>query len=257
MPLTILLHSSKTMVMTPSEHDLSKPRFIQEAADLHDYIKGLSSIQLQKNMHVSAKLADDVKALFQEWKADGSNSAAVETFRGDIYSGLRASDFTDKERRFAQDHLFMLSGMYGVLRPYDAVMPYRLEAGYTFANLNVYAFWSDRLAKLVPEVGPIINVTSVEYDRLVLPYIDKARVITPKFLTIMPGKSESKFVAVHAKIARGAYARWMIQRGRNDADDLEDFNDLGYEYDAAQSTPRQPVYICRHFEGIGLSQRLI
>lgn len=260
MPFTILLHSSKTMVMTPTDAALSVPRFLKEASELHTYVQHLSIDELQKVMHVSQKLASEVATTFKTWKPEASNSAAVETFRGDIYSGLRALEFTDAERDFAQRNLYMLSGMYGLLRPYDSVYPYRLEAGYKFADepyKNVYAFWGEKIAAQLPAEGPVINVTSAEYDALVLPYIDKSRVITPKFMTILPGKLEPKFVAVHAKIARGAYARWLIQRGHEDANSLEDFSDLGYVYDAALSSDRQPVYICRDFKGIGLSQRLV
>jgi cytoplasmic iron level regulating protein YaaA (DUF328/UPF0246 family) len=259
-PLTILLHSSKTMMLTPTSAMLTKPRFMDEARSLHWYVQGLSDEQLQKSMHISAKLAETVRNTYKLWRPEGSSSAAIETFRGDIFSGLRALDFNDVQRSFAQQHLCLLSGMYGLLKPYDAVYPYRLEAGYKFPDppyTNMYEFWSDRIAGVIPTDGPIINVTSAEYDALVLPYVAKDRVITPKFLTVMPNASEPKFVAVHAKIARGAYARWLIMRGRDDAKDLDEFNDLGYVYDSGESTEHNPVYICRDFKGIGLSQRLV
>lgn len=247
------------MVVTPSEPKLTTPRFIKEAEALQQYVCGLDSQQIQKTMHVSEKLAEATRDTFKLWRLTGSKSAAIETFRGDIYSGLRALDFTDQERHFAQENLYILSGMYGLLRPYDEVYPYRLEAGYRLPDepyRSIYTFWGERLAKHLPAEGPVVNLTSVEYDALVLPYLDAVRVITPKFLTIMPGKTEAKFVAVHAKIARGAYARWLIKRGTEDAEDLAAFDDLGYEYDESQSTEQQPVYICRDFKGIGLSQRL-
>lgn len=248
------------MVVTPTEDTLTTPRFVDQATDLHGYVAGLATEHMQKSMHISAKLADEVRTIYELWHPKGSKSAAVETFRGDIYSGLRALEFTATERTFAQKHLHILSGMYGLLRPYDAVYPYRLEAGYKFPDApykNIYSYWGEKIAHALPVQGPIINVTSAEYDALVLPYIDASRVITPKFLTIMPGKEEPKFVAVHAKIARGAYARWLIQKQATDTTGLEDFSDLGYVYDAKESTPQQPVYICRNFKGIGLSQRLV
>jgi cytoplasmic iron level regulating protein YaaA (DUF328/UPF0246 family) len=153
----------------------------------------------------------------------------------------------------------ILSGLYGLLRPYDGVHPYRLEAAYILpipGAKNVYNFWGSQLAEVIPREGPIINVTSAEYEKLVIPYLSKERVITPKFLSRMPKKAEPSFVAVHAKIARGAYARWLIQRGQDSAEGLENFNDLGYRHQPHLSTPQQPVYICDSFEGIGLSQRL-
>lgn len=255
MSLTILLHSSKTMVPTPSRRPLSTPRLHAEADALRRYVSGLSLEALQKSMHISAKLAKEVKATYADTP---KSSAVVDVFRGDIYSGLRALEWTDADADFAQNHLVILSGLYGILRPYDAIIPYRLEAAYKLPDepyTNLYGFWGTRLAEALPKDGPIINVTSAEYEKLVLPYIDAARVITPKFLSRMNG--EPKFVAVHAKIARGAYARWLIQRGQDSAEGLEAFNDLGYHYQPDLSTPQHPVYICDDFKGIGLSQRLV
>ena len=259
MPLTILLHSSKTMVPTESEHNVTKPLFLAQASELAEVVKGLSDSQLQQCMHVSPKLSEEVRDMFADWSAQPSRYPAIETFRGDIYSGLRARSFTDEQEAFAQQHLVLLSGLYGLLRPYDGVWPYRLEAAYKLPlknAKNIYDFWGSQLASVVPNDGPIVNVTSAEYEKLVLPYFSKDRVITPKFLSRMPGKSEAVFVAVHAKIARGAYARWLIQRGIDSAEGLEAFRDLGYRYQPELSTSQHPVYVCDSFEGIGLSQRL-
>ncbi len=259
MSLAILLHSSKTMVPTPASRPFTTPDFLAEATQLHDYIKTLTAEQLVKAMHISTKLAGTVHDVYESW-GSGEPSATVEVFRGDIYSGLRALDFTDAEKEFAQKHLKIFSGLYGVLRPYDGIHPYRLEAAYTFPDetfKNLYTFWGNKLATAISDVNTIINVTSVEYEKLVLPYIDSSKIITPRFLTVMSGTDEPKFVVVHAKIARGAFARWVIKRGIDSAEGLEKFDDLGYVYDEKQSTPQQPVYISRDFKGIGLSQRLV
>lgn len=259
MTLTILLHSSKTMVPTTSKHPVSTPQFLHEAEQLAGIVRGLTPDELARVMHISNALAEDVTELFAAWKAEPSEYPAIETFRGDIYSGLRARDFNESEATFAQKHLVLLSGMYGLLRPYDGIWPYRLEAAYKLPigdHSSVYKFWGDRLAREIPAEGPIVNVTSAEYEKLLLPYIEKNRLITPKFLSRMPGKEQPVFVAVHAKIARGAFARWLIKRGKDSADGLETFNDLGYVYHSELSTPHQPVYVCDSFQGIGLSQRL-
>lgn len=257
MMITILLHSSKTMVSTPPTTQLTEPVFLDDAQRLRRYMAGLTDEQVGRTMHISSSLARNVQKLYHDPQT--LPSATIETFRGDIYSGLRALDFTPEQKAFAQEHLVILSGLYGILKPYDAITPYRLEAAYKLPAEpyeNMYEFWYDRIARTLPKTGPIINVTSVEYEKLILPYINKDRVITPKFLSVVKPGSAPKFVAVHAKIARGAYARWLIRRGVDDATGLEKFNDLGYQYDEAKSTPQQPVYICQHFQGIGLSQRL-
>ena len=258
MPLTILLHSSKTMVPVNSTRELSVPYFETQAAELTDYIQELTVDQLQKTMHISLKLAGEVEDLYLE-RLELPRTAAVETFRGDIYSGLRALEFTDSEKDFAQKHLKLLSGLYGVLRPYDGIAPYRLELGYRLPDdpfKNLYTFWADRIAESLPMDGPIINVTSDEYAKAVLPFLNPERIITPLFLTRKSEGQDPVFVVVHAKIARGAYARWIIKRGLPTVDGLEKFDDLGYVYDAERSTPKQPVYVCNNFGGIGLSQRL-
>ncbi len=258
MPLTILLHSSKTMVTTETSRELTSPVFQQESEELTDYIQELTVAELQKTMHISEKLAVEVENLYLD-RLELPASAASEVFRGDIYSGLRALEWNDAEKEFAQKHLRILSGLYGVLRPFDAIQPYRLELGYKLPDpryRDLYNFWSDRIAESLPSDGPIINVTSDEYAKVVLPFVDPSRLITPVFLTQKAANKEPEFVVVHSKIARGAYARWMIKRGVPTVDKLEDFNDLGYVYDAERSKPTQPVYVCQEFGGIGLSQRL-
>lgn len=258
--LTILLHSSKTMVPTPPSRSLSNPVELERSQALRVYVTSLSLPKIQQSMHVSATLAKKVKQMHEQYLEEEATSAVVEIFRGDIYSGLRALDFTDDEKEFAARHLYILSGLYGLLRPYDAVKPYRLEAAYRFPKKsfsNIYNYWGDTLAAHIPATGPIINLASVEYEKLVVPYLDSDRIITPKFLSIMKLGQSPTFVAVHAKVARGAYARWLIQRGRDDATDLNDFNDLGYRYAPELSTAAQPTYVCEGFLGIGLSQRLV
>lgn len=245
------------MVVTPPSRALSVPDFAYQASVLADEIAALGVPQLMSAMHVSEKLAGEVRDLYAG-RDTLRLSATVEVFRGDIFSGLRALEWDDDDKDFAQQHLRLLSGLYGILRPYDGIQPYRLEAAYKLpTTTNIYVYWGDKLAEALPATGPIINLTSAEYSKLVVPYLDDSRLITPRFLTVKSGATEPTFVAVHAKIARGAYARWLIQRGEDSAERLDEFTDLGYEYDVALSQPGQPVYVCRDFQGLGLSQRLV
>lgn len=259
--MIILLHTSKTMVPTPSIPAETRPQYIDTASELAAYIRSLDTDELQKAMHVSPALAAKIQKMYAEWGADASReTAAVVTFRGDIYSGLRALEFTEIERAFASQHLRIISALYGILRPYDAVSLYRLEAAYKFAEptyKDLYKFWGDKLAQTLPPDEAVINLTSVEYEKLVLPHTNNKLVIAPRFLTRKTADSEPTFVVVHAKIARGAFARWLIQRQRDDVTDLQDFTDLGYAYAPSLSTEQQPTYICTNFGGTGLSQRLI
>ena len=254
--MIILLHSSKTMKSPVFTGTPRQPQLVAKARELGDYVKTLSPAELAACMHVSPALAQKVHRAAAVW-GKGDVSIAIDSFVGDIYSGLRASDFTPAERAYADEHLRILSGLYGVLRPLDAIQPYRLEMGYKLpAYKNLYDFWGDTIAATLPKTGPIINVSSAEYTKAVLPFVAPERVITPQFLTADPRTGEPTFVVVHAKIARGAFARWLIKTRTQDPARFTAFNDIGYAYNAALSTPDAPVFVAQEFGGKGLSMRL-
>lgn len=211
-------------------------------------------------MQVSEKLAPTIQAMYQNWSAQTSDAAcAIDTFAGDIYSGLQTHRWTTAMHDYANDHLYILSGLYGILRPLDGVHPYRLEMGYRLPDLpyrNLYDFWGDSIALTLDDTEIYVNLAAVEYSKVVTKYLTQARWITPKFLTVSPKTGEPVFVVVHAKIARGAFAHWMVRNEIQSSNELRDFSDLGYSYDSVLSTEDQPVYICESFGGLGLSVRL-
>lgn len=235
------------------------PIFHTEAANIMNYLATKSDGEIQSCMHISTSQMVKVREMITLWNTDSHEaSAAIDTFIGDIYSGLQPASLTDKERHFANRHLIILSGLYGGLRPLDAIQPYRLEMGYRLPDepyRNLYTFWKSKIATLIPSDNIVINVSSAEYTKAVLPYIAN-RVITPKFLTVSPKTSQLTFVAVHAKIARGAFARWCIVNQAVDSVHFREFDDLGYVYQPDMSTPNEPVYVCKEFKGLGLSIRL-
>lgn len=257
--MLILLHSSKTMrapdvVLTP----LGVPQLLAKADDLARIWHGASLARIRSLMHVSSKKADDVSALYDAWSTDPSLQVpAIDAFTGDIYSGLQVQTWSKKDRSYAHDHLLILSGLYGGLRACDGIMPYRLEMGYKLPDgKSMYQFWGKSIASLAPATTDyILNLSAVEYTKAILPHLD-IPVISPKFLTLNPKTGQPGFVAVHAKIARGAFARWVIQNRIEDETLLKTFTDLGYQYDASGSTKAQPVFVCKTFGGLGLSVRL-
>lgn len=258
-PFTIILHSSKTMKSGIGNVSTTEPRFMNRARELNAYVCARSTDEITSFMHVSPKLAGEVAVQAGEWLS-GIPSPAIDSFIGDIYSGFRAAELSDTERAYAQKHLVILSGLYGVLSPLDGVVPYRFEMGYSlpgFTAKNAATYWGDSIAAELPSEGYIINTSSAEYMKVILPFVDAARVITPQFLTVNKKTGEPGFTAVHSKIARGAFARWLIQTGIQDPHDFFKFHDLGYEYNETRSTLREPVYICKDFKGIGLSVRLV
>jgi cytoplasmic iron level regulating protein YaaA (DUF328/UPF0246 family) len=211
-------------------------------------------------MKISPTLAKLTKIKISNWSSDKSKqTSAVDTFVGDIYSGLQATSWTKSDKDYAQNNLRIISGLYGILKPYDGVMPYRLEMGYLLKTdkfKNLYEFWDKKLARSLPEPDLIINLSADEYTKCILPYIKKELVISPRFLTINPKTKQPTFVVVHTKIARGAFANWLIKQKATETTDLTKFSDLGYKYDKNLSTPQEPVYVCDTFGGIGLSVRL-
>jgi len=258
--LTILIHSSKTM--RPAEKlgaSYQAPALLKQAKQLASYLRTVPAEELQPAMQLSGTMAEKTHELLVNWSANPDvQRPAIDAFLGDIYSGLQVQTFSPADRAYANKRLFILSGLYGVLRALDSIHPYRLEMGYRLPDepyKNLYKFWGNEIANKLPACT-IINLSAVEYTKAVLPYLPDAPVITPKFLTVSPKTGEPTFVTVHAKVARGAFARWLIQNKIENSDDITQFQDIGYSYNAKLSTPEQPVFVCETFEGIGLSVRL-
>ncbi len=259
--LTILLHSSKTMQKNQSTTvPYQQPQLLGHSQELATYLQTLSVAQIGKTMQLSPVMALKTQELIHEWTpAVDHQLPAIDAFLGDIYSGLQTQSFNDDDRAYANDHLFILSGLYGILRALDSITPYRLEMGYRLPDdryKNLYEFWGSSIAQQIPTNNDIINLSAIEYTKSISSYPPDVRVITPKFLTLDPRTNEPKFVVVHAKIARGAFAHWLIKRRIQTVDEITQFADLGYQYYPELSTLFEPVFACRTFDGIGLSVRL-
>ncbi len=256
--MIILLHSSKTMSVAPFQGvKFREPMLLNKAVKLDDYLKTLSVNQLAKCMMLSPALAGKTHALIKKWTSEeGEQSLAIDSFIGDIYSGLRAQELSRSDRDYADKTLYILSGLYGIIRPYDAICPYRLEMGYKFHDPefgNLYKFWGKSIAACLSKEGIIVNLASEEFSDTVMPFVDESRVVVPKFLTVNPKTGEPTFVVIHAKITRGAFARWLIMSRVDDVDGLKDFHDLGYKFDKKLSAKNNPVFVCEEFGGKGLS----
>ena len=257
--MIILIHSSKTMKpTTPDGIKLSEPTFIKQATEISNYLGSLDPGQIQKNMGVSKNLASEIQKTINGWST-ASKGAAMYTFRGDVYSGLQVASLNKADVEYASKHLRIISGLYGILKPLDGIAPYRLEMGYKLPGVkysSLYAFWADNLSKTLPKKSITINLTSAEYGKAIIPYLNKSKVISPRFLTYNKLTKNNSTVAVHSKIARGAYANWLIKNRVVKTDELKEFNELGYEYSAELSSESEPTYVCEEFGGKGLSVRL-
>ena len=258
--MIILLHSSKTMKATKLVGlELSKPALAAQAQELGVYLSSLKLKEIQTIMGVSNSLAQEIMATASSWPASKDKGSAMHSFRGDVFSGLQVASFNKKDLAYANQHLKIVSGLYGLLRPLDAVAPYRLEMGYKLTRepyASLYKFWGDSLAKLLPAGQPIINLTSQEYGRAIVPYLDKSLVISPRFYTYNAKTRQYTSIAVHSKIARGAFAHWLITHRISKVSGLTNFDEIGYRYEASLSNPQAPAFVCREFMGKGLSVRL-
>ncbi len=246
-------------ISSPGNDNLQPPELLEKVKPLASYLKTLSPAQLQKIMKLSPSLAKKTHELIAEWTSEPEKqSIALDSFIGDIYSGLQAPTFTSSDREYAHKTLRILSGLYGIIRPLDGISPYRLEMGYKFPDApfsNLYKYWGKSIAETLPTTGPIINLASDEFSDTVTPFVEPSRIIAPKFLTISPKTGEPTFVVIHAKITRGAFAHWLIKSRTSQIEDLKKFTDLGYEYDEKLSTPNSPVFVCKEFGGKGLSMK--
>lgn len=237
---------------------LGSPQLLDQAKQLVAQYRELPLVTIADIMKISTQKSSDVHQMYNRWSTHPARQApAIDVFIGDIYSGLQVQTWSYRDRIYAHKHLIILSGLYGAVHACDGIMPYRLEMAYPLPKGgSLYGFWGDQIASVIPsDTTFIVNLSAVEYTKAVLPYVDKP-VVAPKFLTISPKTGDPTFVTVHAKIARGAFARWLIQNKIEKMNKLPEFNELGYVYDPATSTPEQPVFICKQFEGLGLSVRL-
>lgn len=249
-----LISPAKTLdyesALPTDQHTL--PRLLEHSQQLIDVSRKLSASEIASLMSVSEKIAQLNVARFREWQPEFNFSnarQAIFAFKGDVYTGLDAYDLTLQDLEFAQTHLRMLSGLYGLLRPLDLMMPYRLEMGTKLANArghNLYEFWGDKITQLVnadleeANSDLLVNLASDEYYKSVKESKVKAKIIKPVFLDQKNGKY--KVISFYAKKARGLMARYIIQNQLNRVEDLKSFNIDGYYFDAVSSIQGELVF---------------
>ena len=227
--------------------------FLNESKILVDQAKEYSFDDIMKLMSVSENIANLTAQRFQDWNMpfDGQNAKqAVLAFNGDTYTGLDAENFNSDDFNYSQDHLRILSGLYGLLRPLDLIQPYRLEMGTTMNNSkgkNLYEFWGTKISEqLNRDVNNhkskyIVNCASDEYFKVIdLPTLN-VPVIKPIFKDVKNGVP--KVISFFAKRARGMMSKFIIKNRVQSIDDLHAFNDNGYEFQPAQSENHELLYI--------------
>ncbi|MGM0952229.1 MAG: peroxide stress protein YaaA [Pseudomonadota bacterium] len=230
----------------------TQPDFLDDACELIDQLKTLEPHQVSNLMNISDKLGQLNAERFRNWHTPFTPDNArpsVLAFKGDVYTGLDAESFSEEDFSFAQKHLRILSGLYGLLKPLDLMQPYRLEMGTKFENTrgkDLYAFWgrkiTDALNQLLADDDKIlINLASNEYFKSVQKKNLDARLITPQFKDWKNG--QYKMISFYAKKARGLMCRYAIQNRITNAEDLKGFNLDGYYFSEDQSDNNNWVFL--------------
>lgn len=249
-----LLSPAKKMNLDPAATALAPtvPRLTQEITELAKVAKTQSAADLKRLMHISDNLAELNAERFKAFNLEGKSNSAKQaglTFDGDVYWGLEAKSLSDDDLEYAQDHLRILSGLYGVLRPLDAIQPYRLEMGTklkTKRGGSLYDFWGSTIgetlaADMQDHVDKtVMNLASNEYFKAVDKTALGANIIEAKFLNVKDGKSRN--LMYYAKFGRGLMARWIMQERVDRAEGLKDFNLDGYKLDASATTESLLVF---------------
>ncbi|MED5371214.1 MAG: peroxide stress protein YaaA [Myxococcota bacterium] len=249
-----LLSPAKTLrtLEAPPTERFTHPALEEHVQELLEVTRPLSAGRLQELMHISADLGQLNQERFQSigFPFTPENAhPAVFAFYGDVYRGLEAETLSEADLEWSQEHLVILSGLYGMLRPLDLMQPYRLEMGTRLENprgKNLYAFWKQviapRLSEQLDAQGDrvVLNLASNEYFKAVNKKLLGARIITPVFKDTKDGKT--RIISFYAKTARGAMARWFVENRVTDPAAVQDAEVMGYRFDPDLSEGDQWVF---------------
>jgi cytoplasmic iron level regulating protein YaaA (DUF328/UPF0246 family) len=236
----------------PTTRKSTQPLFLERSSELVEDARAMSPEDIRELMGVSEKIAELNYSRFLNWGTPFNLDNAKQSllaFKGDVYTGLEAETLSTAQLNFAQKHLCILSGLYGLLRPLDLMQPYRLEMGLKFANrggANLYEFWGDSITgalnKQLKKSGSrvLINLASNEYFKSVQAGALDAEIITPVFKDLKGDRY--KIISFYAKKARGLMARYIIDKELNEPDGLKKFRVDGYRYNKGESTARELVF---------------
>ena len=253
--MLILISPAKTLdYESPlATQEFTEPDFLHRSEKLIKQLQKLSPSDIRELMGVSENIAELNNQRFMNWHRpfDLDNARqAVLAFKGDVYTGLAAENFKKSDFNFAQKHLRILSGLYGLLRPLDLMQPYRLEMGKKFANsegANLYEFWGEEITDAinqqlqVSKSKVLVNLASNEYYKVVKPKLIDAEIVTPAFKDLKNGNY--KIISFYAKKARGLMAAYIIQNRIKSVEDLKGFDCEGYYYSPESSNAKQMVFL--------------
>lgn len=240
--MLIVISPAKTLDYDtpPKTKVFTTPDYLGQSQQLINRLRNFSSLDISDLMKVSAKIADLNFDRYESWKKPftvKNSKQSILAFKGDVYTGLNAETFKAADFKFAQNHLRVLSGLYGLLRPLDLMQPYRLEMGTklkTDKGKNLYEFWgsdiTEGINKQLKKIksDTLINLASNEYFKSVKTKELNAEIITPAFKEFKNG--EYKMIGIYAKKARGLLSRYIIENKLSDPEDIKSFKEDGYRF---------------------------
>ena len=251
--MLLVISPAKTLDFeTPCHAEASYPRFRKETMELIGVLKEKSPEEIQQLMDLSENLAELNVSRYNKFRVAKHPKVAKQSmfaFKGDVYVGLEAEELDDEDILYAQEHLRILSGLYGLLRPLDIIQPYRLEMGTRLAfddYTTLYNYWADKIALLMnrelKKQGDkvLINLASQEYFKALNRKPLKARIIDVEFLDQKNG--QYKVISFFAKKARGMMARYIIKNRINEPEGMQGFTEEGYYFDHANSTADKMIF---------------
>ena len=253
--MLILISPAKTLDFEsePTTKLYTQAPMLKQSEALIDILSTKSPSDIEKLMHISPKLAELNVERYHNWSRPfkpTNAKQAILAFKGDVYTGLEAESFTEKQLEYAQDHLRILSGLYGILRPLDLIQPYRLEMGTRLPNpkgKNLYEYWDKSITKNINkqleaiDSKYILNLSSNEYFKSVDKKIIATEIVTPVFKDWKNG--QYKMISFNAKKARGTMSAWVIRNKAKTLKKLTQFDSDGYQYSAQDSDGLNPVFL--------------
>ncbi len=255
--MLVVISPAKTLDFDtpPITQEFSQPKYLDQSALLIDQLRQYADSDIASLMKLSDKLARLNLARYQAWQLPftfKNAKQAILAFKGDVYTGLDAESMDKPKLEFAQQHLRILSGLYGVLRPFDLIQPYRLEMGTKMQNdrgKDLYQFWGSSLREAIEAEpgladGVLINLASNEYFKVLETKKHKIRIITPVFKDWKNG--QYKLISFYAKKARGLMSRFIIDHGINKPEEIKNFNRDDYRFSEAMSIGDNWTFIRDH-----------
>lgn len=244
--MKIIISPAKKMQVDTEFAVSTKPIFLDETKTILKVLKNKNFAELQAIWACNDKIAQENYQRIVNMDLDNAQTAALLSYTGLQYTNIGAKVLSSEEWEYLKHNLYILSGFYGILRPNDAIIPYRLEmqSKISFANYkNLYQFWGDKLYRyLIQDEKIILNLASKEYSKVITPYLNKEI----KFITCIfaaPYKDTYKVKATEAKMARGSMVKWCAQKQIDDVEKVKDFNIYGYEFQPQLSTVDEYVFL--------------